>query len=407
MYDVYEIRKDFPVINELINNRPFIYLDTSASAQKPQQVLDKMMQIYQTTYANPHRGSYTISENMTTEYEQARETVREFINARSSREIIYTRNATESINLVAASWGTDNLKSGDEVLISQAEHHANLVPWQHICRVTGAKLVVFPVSDKGEFLEEEFKKNLTSKTKIVAVTAMSNVLGTIFPIKEITAAAHQNGAKVLIDACQFAVHHKIDVQNIDCDFLAFSAHKTYGPSGIGVLYGKADILNKMQPYQFGGDMIDNVTYEKTTFTDIPARFEAGTPAAVQAIGMAEGLKYMMKLGLENIEAHEKELVDYTTQKLLQVPDLKIVGTAKEKGGVFSFAIRDIHPLDLAFILNKENIAIRTGHHCAQPVVNRMGYTSLARASLGLYTSKEDIDSLYSALIKAEKFFREN
>ena len=407
MYDVYEIRKDFPVINELINNRPFIYLDTSASAQKPQQVLDKMMQIYQTTYANPHRGSYTISENMTTEYEQARETVREFINARSSREIIYTRNATESINLVAASWGTDNLKSGDEVLISQAEHHANLVPWQHICQVTGAKLLVFPVSDKGEFLEEEFKKNLTSKTKIVAVTAMSNVLGTIFPIKEITAAAHQNGAKVLIDACQFAVHHKIDVQNIDCDFLAFSAHKTYGPSGIGVLYGKADILNKMQPYQFGGDMIDNVTYEKTTFTDIPARFEAGTPAAVQAIGMAEGLKYMMKLGLENIEAHEKELVDYTTQKLLQVPDLKIVGTAKEKGGVFSFAIRDIHPLDLAFILNKENIAIRTGHHCAQPVVNRMGYTSLARASLGLYTSKEDIDSLYSALIKAEKFFREN
>lgn len=407
MYDVYEIRKDFPVINELINNRPFIYLDTSASAQKPQQVLDKMMQIYQTTYANPHRGSYTISENMTTEYEQAREIVREFINAHSSREIIYTRNATESINLVAASWGTDNLKSGDEVLISQAEHHANLVPWQHICRVTGAKLVVFPVSDKGEFLEEELKKNLTSKTKMVAVTAMSNVLGTIFPIKEITAAAHQNGAKVLIDACQFAVHHKIDVQNIDCDFLAFSAHKTYGPSGIGVLYGKADILNKMPPYQFGGDMIDNVTYEKTTFTDIPARFEAGTPAAVQAIGMAEGLKYMMKLGLENIEAHEKELVDYTTQKLLQVPDLKIVGTAKEKGGVFSFAIRDIHPLDLAFILNKENIAIRTGHHCAQPIVNRMGYTSLARASLGLYTSKEDIDSLYSALIKAEKFFREN
>lgn len=407
MYDVYKIKKDFPVINELINNRPFIYLDTSASAQKPQQILDKMMQIYQTTYANPHRGSYTISENMTTEYEQARETVREFINAHSSREIIYTRNATESINLVAASWGTDNLKSGDEVLISQAEHHANLVPWQHICRVTGAKLVVFPVSDKGEFLEEEFKKNLTSKTKIVAVTAMSNVLGTIFPIKEITAAAHQNGAKVLIDACQFAVHHKIDVQDIDCDFLAFSAHKTYGPSGIGVLYGKADILNKMQPYQFGGDMIDNVTYEKTTFTDIPARFEAGTPASVQAIGMAEGLKYMMKLGLENIEAHEKELVDYTTQKLLQVPDLKIVGTAKEKGGVFSFAIRDIHPLDLAFILNKENIAIRTGHHCAQPIVNRMGYTSLARASLGLYTSKEDIDSLYSALIKAEKFFREN
>ncbi len=407
MYDVYKIRKDFPVLNELIENKPFIYLDTSASAQKPQQVLDKMMQIYQTTYANPHRGSYFISENMTTEYEQAREVVRKFVNAHYTREIIYTRNATESINLVAASWGTENLKKGDEILISQAEHHANLVPWQHICQVTGAKLVVFPVSDAGEFLEEEFEKCLTSKTKIVAVTAMSNVLGTIFPIKKITNTAHKMGAKVLIDACQFAVHNKIDVQDIDCDFLAFSAHKTYGPSGIGVLYGKADILNQMPPYQFGGDMIDNVTYEKTTFTDIPARFEAGTPASVQAIGMAEGLKYMMNLGLDNIKAHEKELVDYTTQKLLQVPDLKIVGTAKEKGGVFSFAIRNIHPQDLAFVLNKENIAIRTGHHCAQPIVNRMGYTSLARASLGLYTTKEDVDALCSALLKAEKFFREN
>lgn len=236
---------------------------------------------------------------------------------------------------------------------------------------------------------------------------MSNVLGTIFPVKKIAAAAHKAGAKVLVDACQFAVHHKIDVQDIDCDFLAFSAHKTYGPSGIGVLYGKAEILQNMQPYQFGGDMIENVTYEKTTFTDIPARFEAGTPAAVQAIGMAEGLKYMMNLGLDNIEKHEQELVKYTTEKLLQVPDLKIIGTAKDKGGVFSFAIRDIHPQDLAFVLNKENIAIRTGHHCAQPIVNRMGYTSLARASLGLYSTKEDIDALYNALLKAEKFFREN
>ena len=399
MYDVYEIRKDFPVLNELINDKPFFYLDTSASAQKPQQVLDKMMKVYQTTYANPHRGSYTISEEMTTEYEQARETVREFINAKRAPEIIYTRNATESINLVASSWGGENLKA--------AEHHANLVPWQHICQVTGAKLVVFPISDKGEFIEEEFLKHLSEKTKIVAVTAMSNVLGTIFPIKNITAAAHKIGAKVLIDACQFAVHHKIDVQDIDCDFLAFSAHKTYGPSGIGVLYGKTEILQNMQPYQFGGDMIENVTYEKTTFTDIPARFEAGTPAAVQAIGMAEGLKYRMNLGLDNIEKHEQELVKYTTEKLLQVPDLKIIGTAKYKGGVFSFAIRDIHPQDLAFVLNKENIAIRTGHHCAQPIVNRMGYTSVARASLGLYSTKEDIDALYNALLKAEKFFREN
>lgn len=407
MYDVYKIRKDFPLLNKTVSGKPFFYLDTSASAQKPQQVLDKMMHIYQTTYANPHRGSYTISEQMTTEYEQARQIVKKFINAQQAKEIIFTRNATESINLVASSWGTENLKKDDEVLISQAEHHANLVPWQHICEITGAKLIVFPVSDQGEFEEDQFLSHLSSKTKIVAITAMSNVLGTIFPIKEISVAAHSAGAKVLVDACQFAVHHKIDVQDIDCDFLAFSAHKTYGPSGVGVLYGKADILQKMSPYQFGGDMIDNVTYEKTTFADIPARFEAGTPASVQAIGMAEGLNYMMNLGLDNIEAHEQELVAYTTKKLLEIPDLKIIGTAPKKGGVFSFAIRNIHPQDLSFVLNKENVAIRTGHHCAQPIVNRMGYTSLARASLGLYTTKEDIDALYNALIKAEKFFREN
>lgn len=407
MYDVYTIRKDFPLLNKPVNGRPFVYLDTSASAQKPQQVLDKMMFVYQTIYANPHRGSYTISEQMTTEYELARQTVQKFINAKHDREIIFTRNATEAINLTAASWGGQNLKKGDEVLISQAEHHANLVPWQHICAVTGAKLVVFPVTNNGEFREDEFLKYLSDKTKIVAVTAMSNVLGTMFPLKKITTAAHNAGAKVLVDACQFAVHHHIDVQDIDCDFLAFSAHKTYGPSGVGALYGKAEILQNMPPYQFGGDMVDNVTYEKTTFADIPARFEAGTPASVQAIGMAEGLKYMMNLGLNNIEAHEQELVAYTTQKLQEVPDLKIVGTAKEKGGVFCFAIRDIHPQDLAFVLNKENIAIRTGHHCAQPIVNRMGYTSLARASLGLYTTREDVDALFNALIKAEKFFREN
>lgn len=405
MYDVYRIRKDFPILSEQVNGAPVVYLDTSASAQKPYQVLDKMMNVYKTAYANPHRGSYYFSEEITTEFEKARQTVADFINAREKREIVFTRNATEGINLVASSWGVANLKEGDEVLLSQAEHHANLVPWQHICEVTGAKLKIFPVSDAGEFLPEEYLKLLSEKTKMVAVTAMSNVLGTIFPVKEIAAAAHKVGAKVLVDACQFAVHHKIDVQDIDCDFLAFSAHKTYGPTGVGALYGKAEILQNMPPYQFGGDMIENVTYKKTTFTDIPARFEAGTPASVQAIGMAEGLLYMQNLGIDNIMAREKELTAYMINRLKEVPNLKLVGTAREKGGVFCFDIDGIHPQDLAFVLNKENIAIRTGHHCAQPIVNRMGYTSLARASLGLYSTKEDIDTFIAALLKAEKFFR--
>lgn len=406
MYDVYEIRKEFPIFGVLVNGKPVTYLDTTASAQKPQAVFDAMSNVYHRFYANPHRGTYYFADAITSAFEQARETVREFINARETREIVFTRNATESINLVAATWGMQNVKAGDEVLISQAEHHANLVPWQHLCEVTGAKLVVFPVDDNGEFMREEFYARLGEKTKIVAVSAMSNVLGTMFPIEEIAAAAHKVGAKVLIDACQFAVHYPIDVQKINCDFLAFSGHKTYGPTGIGVLYGKAEILEKMPPYQFGGDMIENVTFEKTTFADIPARFEAGTPASVQAIGMAEGLKYIKKLGFSDIIQHEEELIKYTTERLLEVPQLKIIGTAKKKGGVFSFAVGNIHPQDIAFVLNKENVAIRIGHHCAQPIVNRMGYNSLARASLGLYSTKEDIDNLVAALLKAEKFFRE-
>ena len=407
MFDVYQIRKDFPLLNRPLNGRPVAFLDTAASAQKPQCVLDKMMQIYQTCYANAHRGSYWFAEQITEEFETARQTVCAFINARQTREIVWTRNATESINLVAAAWGGQNLHAGDEVLISEAEHHANLVPWQQICAKTGATLRVFKIGDDGSYIKDEFLRVLTPNTKLVAVTAMSNVLGTIFPIKEIAVAAHQVGAKILVDACQFAVHHKIDVQDMDCDFLAFSGHKTYGPTGIGVLYGKAEILSAMPPYQYGGDMIEHVTYQHTTFAEIPARFEAGTSASVQAIGMAEGLKYMQHLGLENIMQHERELTVYTTARLNEVPNLKIIGTTANKGGVFSFIVDGIHPQDLAFVLNKENVAVRTGHHCAEPLVNRMGYTSLARASLGLYSTKEDIDALINALLKAEKFFREN
>lgn len=404
MYDVYEVRKDFPILNQLINGKPNTFLDTGASAQKPLQVIKAMNEVMQNQYSNVHRGSYWLSEKITAQYEDSRKTIQHFLNAQTDKEIVFTRNATEAINLVASTWGKKFLKADDEVLISEAEHHANLVPWQALRDEIGFKLKIFKLADDGSFVWENFAQNLTSKTKLVAVTAMSNVLGTIFPIKEICAMSHQIGAKVLVDACQFAVHHKIDVQDLDCDFLAFSGHKTYGPTGIGVLYGKYDILNSMPPYQYGGDMVANVTFEHTTFDEAPARFEAGTPAIVEAIGLATALDYMQNLGLENIEAHERELVAYMSEQLQTIEGLKQIGTAKNKGGVFSFALDGVHPQDLAFILDKEGVAIRTGHHCAQPLVNRMGYESLARASLGLYSTKEDIDRFIKALQKAKTFF---
>lgn len=404
MYDVNEIRKDFPVLQELVNGKPNTFLDSGASAQKPRCVISRMSDIYTREYSNVHRGSYLLSEQITWDYEAARQTVRKFLNAKSEKEIVFTRNATESINLVAATWGRKNLKKGDEVLISEAEHHANLVPWQMLRDELGFSLKIFKIADDGSFVWEKFAENLTANTKLVAVTAMSNVLGTVFPIKKMAAAAHRHGALLLADACQFAVHHKVDVQDLDCDFLAFSGHKTYGPTGIGVLYGKYNILDSMPPYQTGGDMVDRVTYEHTTFEEPPARFEAGTPAIVEAIGLGVALEYMMALGLENITAHEQGLVKYASEKLSGVPGLKLIGTAKDKGGVFSFVMDGIHPQDLAFILNKEGVAIRVGHHCAEPLVHRMGYESVARATLGLYSTKEDIDRLVAALNKARTFF---
>lgn len=404
MFDVYEIRKQFPVLGRLINGKPNTFLDTGASAQKPQCVIDKMLKVYSEDYANVHRGSYLLSEEITLEYEKARRTVQKFVNAKSDKEIVFTRNATESINLVAATWGRKFLKKGDEILISEAEHHANLIPWQQVRDETGCTLKIFKIADDGSFVWDEFAKLLNEKTKLVAVTAMSNVLGTIFPIKKMAQAAHNAGALFLTDACQFAVHHQIDVQDMDCDFLAFSGHKTYGPSGIGVLYGKYDILEKMPPYQCGGDMVDHVSYEKTTFAEPPARFEAGTPAIVQAIGLGEALNFMMNLGMDNITAHEKELTKYATEKLSEIEGLVQIGTAKDKGGVFSFVLKSVHPQDMAFILDKEGVALRVGHHCAEPLVHRMGYESVARATLGLYNTKEDIDRLVKAIEKAKTFF---
>ena len=377
-------------------------MDSAASAQKPYAVINRLNDIYSRSYANVHRGIYRLSEEITAAYEEAREVVRDFINANSADEIIFTRNATESINLVAATWGRKFLKPGDEVLISQAEHHANLVPWQMLRDEIGFSLKIFPIADDGSYLEEEFLKALTPRTKLVAVTGMSNVLGTVFPVKQMAAAAHRNGALFLVDACQYIVHQPVDVQDLDCDFLAFSGHKTYGPTGIGILYGKFDLLDSMPPYQTGGDMVDVVTYDQTTFMPPPARFEAGTPACVQAIGLGEALRYMKRLGMDNIKQHEDDLTAYAREQWENVPGLTLVGTAKEKGGVFSFVVDGIHPQDLAFVLDKEGIAVRVGHHCAEPLVHRMGYESVARASFGLYTTKEDIDALLPAIRKAQK-----
>ena len=404
MYDVEQIRLDFPELQVLINGKRNTFLDTAASAQKPKIVIDKMIDVMTRHYANVHRGSYTLSEELTYEYEQAREEVQKFINAASKKEIVFTRNATESINLVAATWGRHKLRAGDEILISEAEHHSNLIPWQMLRDELGLTLKVFKIADDGSFIKEEFLSQLSEKTKLVAVTAMSNVLGTIFPIQEITEAAHQMGAKVLVDACQFAVHHQIDVKKWQSDFVAFSGHKLYGPTGIGVLYGKQDLLEEMPPYQTGGEMVDIVTFEKTTFAPPPAKFEAGTPAIVEAVGLGEALRYVSHLGWDNILEHEQQLTNYATERLNAVKGLKIIGTAKGKGGVFSFAVDKIHSQDLAFILSQEGVAVRTGHHCAAPLVHRMGYETVARASLGLYSNKQDIDCLIKAIEKAKTFF---
>ena len=404
MYDVNQIREDFSILGVKIHDKPNTFLDTAASAQKPKCVIDRIMQIYSSEYANVHRGSYLLSEEITASYEASRKTVQNFINASKSEEVIFTRNATEAINLVASTWGRKFLTKIDEVIVTEAEHHANLVPWQVLRDEIGFELKICKIREDGSFDWDDFCKLLSGKTKLVAVTGMSNVLGIPFPIKEIIKAAHNVGAKVLVDACQLAVHQKIDVQEIDCDFLAFSGHKTYGPTGIGVLYGKYDILNAMPPYQYGGDMVDVVTYQTTTFDLPPARFEAGTPAIVQAIGLAEALKYMMNRGLDNIFEHEHALTQYAIEQFSNIKGFNMVGKSPNKGGVFSFTVDGIHPQDLAFILDKEGVSVRVGHHCAAPLVRRLGYESLVRASLGLYNTKQDIDILCAAINKAKTFF---
>ena len=403
-YNVNAIRADFPSLGLNINGHPLAFLDSGASAQKPTQVLDRMNKAYRLEYANVHRGAYTLSQLATDNYENARTTVANFINAKTSAEIIFTRNVTAAINLVAYSYGRSFLSAGDEIIISHMEHHANIVPWQLLRDSTGIEIKIAPIDDRGNFLFDEFEQLLSSKTKLVAVTHVSNVLGTVLPIKEIVQKAHDIGAHVLIDGCQGIVHEGVDVQDLDAEFYAFTGHKLYGPSGIGVLWGKLDLLNEMPPYEGGGDMIENVTFEKTTYRDAPARFEAGTPAIVEAVGLATAIDYIVGLGLENIANHEKTLLTYATEQLAQIEGLRIIGQANSKAPIISFELDGVHAHDISTIVDSKGVAVRAGHHCAQPLMDRYGVAATARASLGLYNNIEDIDQLVGALNYAKEIF---
>ena len=403
-YDVAAIRADFPILAQDIRGQSLVYLDSAASAQKPRQVIDCVSGVYETGYANVHRGLHYLSEKATADYEGAREKIRAFMNAESSAEIIYTRGASEAINLVAASWGGANIGPGDEIVISEAEYHSNIVPWQILRDQKGAVLKVLPVDDEGAVHLDQFRGLLSERTKIVAVTHVSNVLGTVYPIKEMARLAHQVGAVILIDGCQGITHMPVDVRDLDCDFYAFSGHKLYGPSGIGVLYGKAALLEAMPPYQSGGDMIERVTFEKSTWAELPHKFEAGTPAIAQAIGLGAAVDYVSQVGMAAIAAHEQELLTYTTQRLASVPGLRLIGTAPGKVSVVSFVMDCAHPHDISTIIDQTGVAIRAGHHCAQPLIDRFDIPSAARASFGMYNTVEEADRLVAGLEKVKEIF---
>lgn len=404
MYDVEKIRADFPILSEEIRGQSLVFLDSAASAQKPRQVIDRVSDVYETSYANVHRGLHYLSEHATAAYEGAREKIRAFINADDVREVIYTKGATDAINLVAGSWGRQNLQAGDEIIISYAEHHSNIVPWQLLCEEKGAVLKVIPVDDEGALHLDDFTALLSERTKIVAVTHVSNVLGTVLPIKEMARLAHQQGAVIMIDGCQGITHITIDVQDLDCDFYAFSGHKLYGPSGIGVLYGKAHLLEAMPPYQSGGDMIERVTFAKTTWAELPHKFEAGTPPIAQAIGLGAAIDYVRSIGIAAIAAHEQDLLNYTTQKLSAVDGVRLIGTAAGKVSVISFVMDCAHPHDIATIVDQTGVAIRAGHHCAQPLIDRFEIPSAARASFGMYNTRDDADRLVASLEKVKEIF---
>jgi cysteine desulfurase/selenocysteine lyase len=403
-FDVEKIRADFPCLHQEIHGHPLVFLDSAASAQKPTQVIEAQADVLRQSYANIHRGVYTLSERATDLHDGAREKVRKFLNAASKREIVFTRNVTEVINLLAQSFVRPNAKEGDEILITGMEHHANIVPWQLLAEQCGTKLVVAPITDEGELILDEFERLITSKTKLVSVTWVANALGTVNPMAEMIEMAHAKGVPVFVDAAQAVQHRPIDVRALDCDFLGFTGHKLYGPSGIGVLYGKAGLLEAMPPYQGGGDMILSVSYEKTEYNDLPYKFEAGTPAIEATVGLGAAIDYVDAVGLDDIAAHEDALLAYATRAIQQVPGLRLVGTAKHKAAVLSFVMENAHPHDIGTLLDLDGVAIRTGHHCAQPVLDRLGHGATARASIGLYNTESDIDALVKSLRRVASMF---
>ena len=403
-YNVERIRADFPILHQNVHGHQLVYLDNAATTQKPRQVIDAISHYYERDNANIHRGVHTLSQRATDAYEHARRTAQEFLGAGDCREIIFVRSSTEAINLVAQTYGRKNLKLGDEVLITAMEHHSNIVPWQMICEEKQAKLRVAPINEAGELVLEDFERLLTSKTKLVAIAHLSNALGTINPVRQIVEMAHAKGIPVMVDGAQAAPRLPVNVRELDCDFYAFSGHKIYGPTGIGVLYGKLALLEAMPPYQGGGDMISSVAFERTVYNKVPHKFEAGTPDISGPIGLKAALDYVTRLGIENIERHENELLEYATKRVSALSGIRLIGTAKEKAGVLSFVMEGVHPHDIGTILDQEGIAIRTGHHCAQPVMERYGIPATARASLGLYNTTEEIDALVRGIKKVQEVF---
>lgn len=404
MYDIQKIREDFPILSREVYGKPLIYLDNGATTQKPRCVVEAITDEYYSVNANVHRGVHFLSQQATELHEASRETVRRFINARSSNEIVFTRGTTESINLLASSFADSQMKEGDEVIVSVMEHHSNIVPWQLQAARKGIVLKVIPMNDKGELLMDEYEKLFSERTRLVSFAHVSNVLGTVNPAKEMIAIAHAHGVPVLIDGAQSVPHMKVDVQDLDADFFAFSGHKIYGPTGVGVLYGKEEWLNKLPPYQGGGEMIQSVSFEKTTFNELPFKFEAGTPDYIGTTALAKALDYVSAIGVENIAAHEHELTQYAIQRLKEIDGMRIFGEAENKSSVISFLVGNIHHLDMGTLLDRLGIAVRTGHHCAQPLMIRMGIEGTVRASFGLYNTKEEIDALAAGIERVSKMF---
>jgi len=404
-FDIEKIRRDFPNLSVEVNRKRLVYLDNAATTMKPRSVIDKINTFYSEQNSNIHRGVHKLSQISTKEYEDTRKYVKKFLNAHSIDEIIFTRGTTEAINLVASSFGRKNLKAGDEVIISTMEHHSNIVPWQMICEEKGAKLRVIPINDDGELLLDEYRKMLNPRTKFVSVVHISNSLGTINPVKDIIDMAHEVGAVVLVDGAQSLQHIDLDVQQLDCDFLAFSGHKVYGPTGIGVLYGKKDILNDMPPYQGGGDMILSVSFDKTVFNELPYKFEAGTPSIAGGIALKTALQYIKEIGIDNISRYEKELLDYATEQVSDIDGFRIIGTAAHKASVLSFVLDGIHPHDIGTFLDMDGIAIRTGHHCTEPIMQRFDVPATSRASFALYNTKEEVDIFVSSVKNVIETFR--